>query len=50
MPKDIVVIGAASGGLEALRVLAGALPANLPASLFVVMHTAPESPARRSMP
>ena len=45
MPKDIVVIGASSGGIEALRVLAGALPADLPASLFVVMHTAPESPA-----
>src|ERR1043166_4920194 len=45
MPKDIIVIGASSGGIEALRVLVGALPADLPASLFVVMHTAPESPA-----
>ena len=45
MPKDIIVIGASSGGIEALRVLAGALPADLPASLFVVTHTAPESPA-----
>ena len=45
MPKDIVVIGASSGGIEALRVLAAALPADLPASLFIVVHTAPESPA-----
>ena len=45
MPKDIIVIGASSGGIEALRVLVGALPADLAASLFVVMHTAPESPA-----
>ena len=44
MPKDIIVIGASAGGIEALRVLAAALPADLPASLFVVMHTAPESP------
>src|SRR5215213_6815359 len=45
MPKDIIVIGASAGCIEALRVLAGALPADLPASLFVVLHTAPESPA-----
>src|SRR5688500_14144980 len=45
MPKDIIVIGASAGGIEALRMMAAALPADLPASLFVVMHTAPESPA-----
>jgi two-component system, chemotaxis family, protein-glutamate methylesterase/glutaminase len=45
MPKDIIVIGASAGGIEALRVLVGALPAELPASIFVVMHIAPESPA-----
>lgn len=45
MPKDIIVIGASSGGIEALRVLVGALPADLAASLFVVMHTSPESSA-----
>jgi len=45
MAKDIIVIGASSGGIEALRVLTAALPAYLPASLFVVVHTAPESPA-----
>jgi two-component system, chemotaxis family, protein-glutamate methylesterase/glutaminase len=45
MAKDIIVVGASAGGIEALRVLAGGLPADLPASLFVVLHTSPESPA-----
>src|SRR5215217_2088202 len=45
MAKDIIVVGASAGGIEALRVLAGGLPADLPASLFIVLHTSPESPA-----
>ena len=45
MPKDIVVVGASAGGIEALRVLVGRLPADLPASLFVVVHTSPEAPS-----
>jgi two-component system chemotaxis response regulator CheB len=44
MPKDIIVIGASAGGIEALRVLVGALPSNLAASIFLVLHTSPESP------
>jgi two-component system chemotaxis response regulator CheB len=46
MPKygrDIIVIGTSAGGLEALDVLIGQLPANLPATIFVVQHSAPES-------
>jgi two-component system, chemotaxis family, protein-glutamate methylesterase/glutaminase len=35
---DIVVIGASSGGVEALRKLVGDLPEYLPAALFVVTH------------
>jgi two-component system, chemotaxis family, protein-glutamate methylesterase/glutaminase len=39
--KDIVVIGASAGGMEALQKLVSRLPAGLPASLFVVRHLAP---------
>jgi len=42
--KDIVVIGASAGGLEVLRTLMGGLPKELPASIFVVWHTSPDSP------
>ena len=39
MPKqDIMVIGTSAGGVEALQVVAAGLPANLPASEFVVLH------------
>lgn len=41
--KDIIVIGTSAGGIEALRVLVGALPADLNASIFVVLHTAAHS-------
>jgi two-component system, chemotaxis family, protein-glutamate methylesterase/glutaminase len=40
--KDIVVVGASAGGMEALRVLMSHLPAGLPASVFVVWHMAPD--------
>jgi two-component system chemotaxis response regulator CheB len=39
----IVVIGASAGGIEALTRLASALPATLPAALFVVQHLYPHS-------
>ena len=39
--KDIVVIGASAGGMEALRNLITQLPADFGASVFVVWHTAP---------
>ena len=42
--KQIVVIGASAGGIEALRVVAAGLPADFPAPICVVVHTAPESP------
>lgn len=44
MTRDIIVIGASAGGLEALRVLVGGLPPDFAASLFVVLHTSPQSP------
>jgi two-component system chemotaxis response regulator CheB len=39
--RDIIVIGASSGGLSALRTLVAALPEDLAASLFVVLHVGP---------
>jgi two-component system chemotaxis response regulator CheB len=38
MPRDIIVIGASAGGIEALKVLVKDLPADVPASIFVVVH------------
>ena len=42
--KDIIVVGTSSGGVEALTTLVGGLPPDLQASVFVVMHTSPDSP------
>jgi two-component system chemotaxis response regulator CheB len=36
--RDIIVVGASAGGVETLSALVRALPAGLPASLFVVCH------------
>jgi len=40
---DIITIGASAGGVGALMQLVAGLPADLPASVFVVVHTARES-------
>lgn len=37
--RDIVVVAASTGGLEALTRLFAHMPADLPAAIFVVMHT-----------
>lgn len=44
--KDIIVIGASAGGVDALQRLCSKLPADLPASVFVAQHL---SPSARSM-
>ncbi|HWN68650.1 MAG TPA: chemotaxis protein CheB [Haliangium sp.] len=38
---DIVVIGASSGGVDALMRIAAGLPSDLPASVFIVLHQEP---------
>ena len=42
--QRLVVIGASSGGLEALRTIASGLPAGFPAPICVVVHSAPDAP------
>lgn len=39
--RDIIVMGASAGGVQVLADLIGELPANLPASVFIVIHLAP---------
>lgn len=43
--RDIVVIGASTGGVAALMELVKALPADFPAPIFVVMHMPADSPS-----
>jgi two-component system, chemotaxis family, protein-glutamate methylesterase/glutaminase len=44
MSRDIIVVGTSAGGIEALRALVGGLPENFSASIFIVLHTSPQSP------
>lgn len=39
--RDIIVIGASAGGVEALRQLVSGFPADFPASVFIVLHVSP---------
>ena len=41
--KDIVVIGASAGGIDALKIFVAALPRDLEAAIFITLHVAPYS-------
>jgi len=43
--RDIITIGASSGGLEALLAIVTGLPKHLAASLFVVLHVRADAPS-----
>lgn len=43
MHRDLIVIGASAGGIEALQHLLAGLPADIPASVLIVLHTAGRS-------
>jgi two-component system, chemotaxis family, protein-glutamate methylesterase/glutaminase len=38
---DIIVVGTSAGGVEALQILVGGLPRDLPAPIFIVLHLSP---------
>ncbi len=44
MQRNVIVVGASGGGIEALTDLSALLTADLAAAIFVVMHSSADSP------
>src|SRR5262245_55996472 len=43
--RDVIVIGASSGGVQPLTAIASALPEDFPAAVFVVLHVRADAPS-----
>src|SRR5262245_32088195 len=43
--RDIIVIGASAGGVQALSTLVADLPSDLPAAVFIVLHISANVPS-----
>jgi two-component system chemotaxis response regulator CheB len=43
--RDVIAIGASAGGVQALQDLVAGLPPDLPAAVFVALHTSPGHPS-----
>ena len=42
--SHVIVVGASAGGITAVRTLLNKLPTDIPAAIFVVVHTSPDGP------
>ena len=43
MPRpNVIVIGASAGGIQALQTIVGGFPPDFQATVFIVVHTAPQ--------